>query len=244
MENTTAMSQLKLLVPAAICILAIALSVKLIPSISNDKDSSPASSPENTLTTTSADSRSQQETETKLERENQGSAQARRNLEKEFDELLPAQFPDQHSSLCDVNLEAGESLVLGGFKRSDGNYEFTKITVTPKVSEGNVMFYSIKAATMVLTEEKSSEFGYDALVSPAKTRIQKSLITSSGATAPSSDYFGFMSSPTIITAANQPGSISVGGSESAHVISTIAAPQGDGDSIRLRARIESPAGQP
>ncbi len=163
-------------------------------------------------------------------------------LEADFDRILPAQFPQQFSSICDVTLETGESLVLGGFRKADGNHEFTKITVTPKIGEGAGGNYSIKSTTLVLTPEKSSELGYDTLISPAKTRIQKGLIVDSNAHTGAGDYVQAMLAPLVVCTANTPATISVGNSESAHVISTLISPVEDAGSFRLRVRIESPEG--
>jgi hypothetical protein len=235
----------KLLIPSVICILAIALLVILLTK-KNEETSSSRSSTALTPTKSSTDNPNpnpeETDTKTKRGREDSDEALARREMEKEFDELLPAQFPEQFSSLCDVTLKPGESLVLGGFRKSDGNYEFAMITVTPNDFGEAVRNYTIKAATMVLSPERSSELGFDALVSPAKTRIQKNLVVSSEAITGAGDFVGVMTGPYAVAPANTSATISVGNSESAHVISTIITPQGDGDSIRLRARIESPAG--
>ena len=179
---------------------------------------------------------SDQPPQTKRDRHENGDAKALRELEAEFDEILPAQFPEQFSSLCDVTLKSGESLVLGGFRKSDGNYEFTMITVAPNDSGQ----YTTKATTMVLSPDRTSELGFDALVSPAKTRIQKSLIVDSGAIIGTGNFVEMMTGPYMTAPANTSSTISVGNSESSHVISTLVNPQNDGDSIRLRTRIESP----
>jgi hypothetical protein len=236
----------KLLIPSAICILAIALLVILLSPKKNDQTTSLDSSTETIPTKASTDSQNPKETDirTKRNREDHEATLALRQMEKEFDKLLPAQFPEQFSSMCDVTLEPGESLVLGGFRKSDGNYEFTVITVTPNDFGEAVRNYSIKATTMVLSPERSSELGFDALVAPSKTRIQKSLVVSSEAITGAGDFVGVMTGPYAVAPTNTPTTISVGNSESAHVISTLVNPQNDGDSIRLRTRIESPDDSP
>ena len=234
----------KLLIPSAICLLAVALWVMLLPpKKKNGKTSPSGSSAAITRTQASTERPSPEETDigTKREREDPGAALALRKMEKEFDELLPAQFPDQFSSLCDVTLNPGESIVLGGFKKADGNYEFTMITVTPNDSEEMEGQYTVKPTTMVLTPEKSSELGLGALVSPARTRIQKSIIIpTAGTITGAGGYVGIMTGPYVTAPADTPSSISLGNSERAHVISTMISPQEGGYSIRLRTRIESP----
>ena len=93
---------------------------------------------------------------------------------------------------------------------------------------------------MALTPERSSELGFDSLVSSAKIRIQKSLIVDSGAIIGTGNFVEMMTGPYMTAPANTSSTISVGNSESSHVISTLVNPQNDGDSIRLRTRIESP----
>ncbi|MEP2776044.1 MAG: hypothetical protein ABJQ29_14390 [Luteolibacter sp.] len=240
------MTQQKLLLPVAIFTLAVALSIILI-SRKNRNEANGSNFPaENASTTIPANVNPHErpEVESKLEREDPSAAIARRNLEKEFDELLPAQYPNQFSSLCDVTLEPGESLILGGFKTSDGNYEFTMMTVTPYHAGNGGNQYSIRAQNMTLTPEKSAEMGFDALISPAKTRIQKSHIVNSHDFDPSGDGVSISANPTLVTNANSPASITIGNAEGAHVISTFVTPQGDGESIRLRTRIESPTSLP
>lgn len=179
----------------------------------------------------------------KRTRHDDTDAKALREMEKEFDELLPAQFPEQFSSICDVTLEPGESLILGGFKKSDGNYEFTMITVDPNVSGELKGQYTTTAKTMVLSPERSSQLGFDALVSLARTRIQKGLVLDTETiirSISSGHYVGFMTSPSITNPANRSASIDLGYGEGSLVITALVTRDGEGGSIRLRTRIESP----
>lgn len=242
------MTPQKLLATAAICILAIALSVILIPSMNRNKDGSSGSSPNNTLTTTSADSRSTHITETKFEREDQGAAKALRELEIEFDKILPAQFPGQFSSLCDATLEPGETLVLGGFMKADGNYEFTMLEATPLGADGNplqtegsAVNYKVTTRTMGMSREKSSEMGLGSLISPAKTRIQKSIVFPAGQAPALTDITRVMTMPSVTTRPDGAATMSIGTDDQAYVMSLIVSPQDTGESLRIRTRIESPS---
>ncbi|MDP4721751.1 MAG: hypothetical protein NWR51_14140 [Akkermansiaceae bacterium] len=237
------MTKQKLLVPAAICLLAIALSIILISSESTDDAGNSASQAGNIAGAISANASSLQETEskTKHEREDPSAAIARRNLEKEFDEILPAQFPGQFSSICDVALKSDESLILGGFKTSKGNYEFTEVKVIPSEAGNGENQYLISVQSLILTPEKSAEIGFDTLVSPARTRIQKSLIVNSQDIDLSGDGVpSTLSIPPMVTNANSPATCSINYPGCGYAVSTMVSPQGDGESVRLRTRIEIP----
>lgn len=194
---------------------------------------------------------SDQPPQTKRDRHEGGDAKALRELEAEFDEILPAQFPDQPSSLCDATLEPGETLFLGGFGKADGNYEFTMLEAKPvgadgasRKTAGPAPQYKITTRTMSLSREKSSEMGLSSLISPAKTRIQKSIVFPSGETPPLGEITRVMTMPSATTRPDTAATISVGTDDQAYVISFIINPQEDSDSIRLRTRIESPDGFP
>lgn len=243
------MTQRKLLLPAAILSLAVALSINLISSKNNDESDKPDSPAENASTNTSTNSLDPQETEleTRREREDPSAAIARRNLEKEFDEILPAQFPNQNSSLCDATLSPGDTLFLGGFKKPDDSYEFTTMTVEPigtdaqpLKTEGTAPQYKVSMKILNMSAEKSTQIGLDSLVSTAKTRIQKS-ITFPPDELPQTDVdTKLLSMPTLIMKPGVPASLSVGSEEQAHAISLIVNPNDEDQSIRIRTRVESP----
>ncbi|MDP4625062.1 MAG: hypothetical protein NWT08_07980 [Akkermansiaceae bacterium] len=236
------MTQRKLLIPAGICLFTVALSIILISSRNNDGASEPDSSAENAPNSVSSQASPAQETvsETKREREDPEAAIARRNLEKEFDELLPAKYPQQYSSLCDVSLKLGESVILGGFKRSDGDYEFTRISVTPLNAADSRDQYSIKTEQLILTADKTTQAGLDSLLIPAKTQIQNYKVMTDEENFTSRDGITFQSRPTVITSADSTSLVMMGTDEGAIVMSFRVNPFADKESIRLRTRIETP----
>jgi hypothetical protein len=95
---------------------------------------------------------------------------------------------DGFSSLCDTTLSLGETLVLGGFRHADGNYEFTMLELKPTGADGAPMQegaadrYNVTATVFKLSREKSLEMGLGSLISPAITRIQKSIAFPPGET--------------------------------------------------------------
>jgi hypothetical protein len=248
----------KLLIPSAICILAIALVLALLSPKKNDRSSSSGSS---TLPADApTDSRNPGETDagtklrTKHERANSDEAQALREMEKEFDKLLPAKFPGQFSSLCDATLNPGETLVLCGFMTADGNYEFTTLEAKPIKADGTPLEpgeakdspsqYMVKTRSVIMSPEASSELGLGSLMSPARTRIQKSVVLPQGEVLLRPDKtVGVMTSPSVTLRPGTAVSISAGTEEKALVISMIVNPGDTKGSIRIRTRIESPVGE-
>lgn len=189
---------------------------------------------------------SDQQPQTKRSRQDEPDAKALRELEAEFDKILPAQFPEQFSSLCDATLQPGESLVLGGFRKADGDYEFTMLEVEPlgadgtRLQEGAAAQYKVTLKNFGLSREKSMESGFESLISPAMTRIQKSIAFPPGET-PSIDAQDMATMPTVVTRPDQTATIQMGSNEKAYMVSMIVSSEDSGKSIRIRTRIESPA---
>lgn len=191
--------------------------------------------------------------QTKRERKSGADAQALRELEIEFDRILPAQFPEQPSSLCDATLEPGESLILGGFRNSDGNYEFTILEVEPLKMDGTPLKpgemdgaplqYRVWTKSLTMSHEASLKIGLGSLISPAKTRIQKNLIFTSAEVMQvlRGDTAGASAMPSVTARADTRAVISAGTEQQAHVISMMASPVEGSESVRLRSRVESPA---
>lgn len=160
-------------------------------------------------------------------------------MENEFDRILPAQFPEQYSSLCDVSLKPGETLVLGGFRTTQGDLEFTTMQAEPTDTGNGQTGYLIKMKTMHLSADLSREIGLEHLISPARMRIQKSAVLSPDEAARMNSG-KIISTPSLLTKADEMATISVGSDHKAHVISLIASPGPDEASLRLRTRTESP----
>lgn len=186
--------------------------------------------------------------QTKRGRQDDADAKALRELEAEFDEILPAQFPDQFSSLSDATLEPGETLALGGFRKANGSYEFTFLEITPIAadgrphdSQGSLPVYAITMRTMEMSRGKSSQNGLDSLISPAKTRIQKIIVFPPGEIPQPDPNGGIMTMPSATVRPNSPAIMSVGTDDRAYVISLIVSPTDVANSIRIRTRVESPA---
>jgi hypothetical protein len=188
---------------------------------------------------------SDQPPQTKRGRHEDGDAKALRELEAEFDEILPAQFPEQFSSLCDTTLDPGETLVLGGFRKADGDYEFTMLEVEPigpdgtPWQEGAASQYKVTLMAFGLSREKSVEMGFGSLISPAMTRIQKSMSFPPGE-APSIDAEAVATMPSVVTRPDQYATIQMGANDKAYKVSMIVSREDTGKSIRIRTRVESP----
>ncbi len=162
------------------------------------------------------------------------------DLEKEFDEILPAQFPDQPSSLCDAELKPGETLVLGGFGSGDGGYEFTAIQAEMSVSDTGSTGFILRLKSFTMGRDASHEIGLESLISPAKTRIQKSVVFPPGESPWMDAASSVILAPMVAMDAGTPATINMGTKEQARVYSLIANPIGDDGSLRLRTRIENP----
>ena len=182
------------------------------------------------------------------------SAQALQEMEKEFDRILPAKSPTQSSSLYDACLKPGESLILGGFKTATGDYEFTAMQVDPADASFGRDSYIIRMKTMTMKPEKSRELGLGTLLSPARMRIQKGLILPSGDATWAESAVSVMTAPTVISKAGQTATVELATEQilevtpghfetvmKGHFVSVIADRGSDGQSARVRTRIESPA---
>lgn len=185
---------------------------------------------------------------TKRGRQDDADAKALRELEAEFDEILPAQFPEQFSTLCDASLNPGETLVLGGFRKADGNYEFTMLEAeplgvdgAPLQKEGAAPQYRIKAKTLAISHEASLEMGLDTLISPAKTRIQKNIVFPAGEFPRPDGYSRAMAMPSVTVRPDVAATISIGTDYESYVISLIVSPQDASATLRIRTRVESPS---
>jgi hypothetical protein len=178
-------------------------------------------------------------------RDRQDDAEALRELEAEFDEILPAIY-DGFSSLCDTTLSLGETLVLGGFRHADGNYEFTMLELKPTgadgapMQEGSADRYNVTATVFKLSREKSVEMGLGSLISPAITRIQKSVAFPPGE-APSIHAEAVAVKESFEIRPDQTAKTGTGTDSKAYRFSMIVSPEDTGKSIRIRTRVESPA---
>jgi len=243
-----------ILIPAILCAIAIVayISLKSMGHVLFETERDEAESGNTPPPIRESDSREQ--SLTKLERQDQSGAKALRELEIEFDEILPAKFPEQFSSLSDATLAPGEKLFLGGFRTADGNYEFTMLEADPIKADGTQLKpgeikdaplqYMVNTKTFVVRPEASSEFGLGSLISPAKTRIQKSVVSPSDETLLRPDNtVGMMTNPSLTLRPDTAASISVGTEKQARVISMIVSPGDTAESIRIRTRVETPIGQ-
>lgn len=186
--------------------------------------------------------------QTRRERPDDAGAKALRDLEAEFDKILPARFPNKFSSLCDTTLKPDETLVVGGFKKSNGNHEFTLVQVVPVAadgspfeSEGNAPSYKTKIWIVGLSGEESYKIGLDSLFSPAKTQIQKNRVFPPGET-PWLNAQDVSSGPYLTTKPDQAAFIQLGEDDKAFAISLIVSSTNTANSFRIRTRVESPAG--
>jgi hypothetical protein len=186
-----------------------------------------------------------QQPQTKRSRRNNADAKALRELEAEFDEILPALY-DGFSSLCDTTLTLGETLFLGGFRHADGNYEFTMLEFEPTGADGAPMQegaadrYIVTATVFKLSREKSEEMGLGSLISPAITRIQKSVAFPPGET-PSIHEEAVAIEQRFEIRPDQTARTGTGTDSKAYRFSMIVSPEDTGKSIRIRTRVESPA---
>jgi hypothetical protein len=167
--------------------------------------------------------------------------QSLKDIKREFDEILPAKYPDQYSSLCDANLKPGEVLILGGFKTADGQYEFNALQVHPSADPETPGSYRIENRSFVLSREQCAEHGLTDLLSPAPMRIQKSVVRPTSTLPQMLTNSGMvLSMPAVTAQSNLSANISIGMENQARAFSYAAEPGTDGESIRLRTRIESP----
>jgi hypothetical protein len=176
-------------------------------------------------------------TSTKSDRADAAYKKSLKEMEREFDEILPAQFPDQHSTLCDTNLKPGENLIIGGFKHADGNFEFSSLVVEKIEVDGS---NRVTMKTFIMSGERVTELGLDSLVSTAKKRIQQSIVFPPGDQSWMRSAVDMMTTPSITIKPGQLGAMSIGTDKNGLALSVITDPGSEGNSIRVRTRIESP----
>ncbi len=176
-------------------------------------------------------------TSTKSDRADAAYKKSLKEMEREFDEILPAQFSDQHSTLCDTNLKPGENLIIGGFKHADGNFEFSSLVVEKIEVDGS---NRVTMKTFIMSGERVTELGLDSLVSTAKKRIQQSIVFPPGDQSWMRSAVDMMTTPSITIKPGQLGVMSMGTDKNGLALSVITDPGSEGNSIRVRTRIESP----
>jgi hypothetical protein len=175
---------------------------------------------------------------TKSDRADAAYKKSLQEMEREFDEILPAQFPDQHSTLCDTYLKSGENLIIGGFKHADGNFEFSSLIVEEIEVDGSNQHF-VRMKTFIMSRERVTELGLDSLVSTAKKRIQQSIVFPSNDQSWMSSAVDVMTAPSITMKPGQLGVISVGTDKKGLALSVLTDSGSEGNSIRIRTRIES-----
>jgi hypothetical protein len=106
--------------------------------------------------------------------------------------------------------------------------------------EGAATSYKVTLMAFGLSREKSVEMGFGSLISPAMTRIQKSIAFPPGET-PSIDAQAVATMPTVVTRPDQTATIEMGANDKTYKVSMIVNPEDTGKSIRIRTRVESPA---
>lgn len=230
-----------LLLAAILGLVAILFSLKIISQSSHWPDDHHSAGERKNPSEAALDADINRSTPTKSDRADAAYKKSLQEMEREFDEILPAKFPDQFSSLCDANLEPGDHLILGGFKNADGNFEFNSLNLEAVEVDGTTQ-HVVHMKTFTMDQTSVSELGLDPLVSPAKKRIQQSIVFPAGQSSRMVSAIEIMSSPAIRVNPGQPGSINMGTDKQALVLSVITQPGDDGNSIRVRTRIESPAG--
>jgi len=244
-----------LLIPAILILLAglVFVGIKMKESASN-KDV-PSNNDKVTISHTTKGDASNESPLTKRERVERDDQKDFQKLEAEFDQILPAKYPNQLSALCDRTLKPEDTLILGGFKKADGTHEFTMLNVVAVSADGMPLTknattqdagiqYKIITRTVDLSDESAKEMGFDSLISPARTQIQNSLVLSND----DASFNIFMNADSIITpitAIVRPGQVgvmSVGTDEKAYVYSIRVDRVETDNSLRIRTRVESPAG--
>jgi hypothetical protein len=228
-----------LLLAVILALLAIIASVKVVTKNGNAAGNHTSESERKKSWETSFDSNSNEPTATKSDRADAAYKKSLQEMEREFDEILPVQFPDQHSTLCDTNLKPGENLIIGGFKHANGNFEFSSLIVEDIDVDGSTQ-HIVRMKTFIMSGERVTEFGLDPLVSSAKKRIQQSIVFAPGDQSWMRSADDVISMPSITMKPGQHGAINVGGDKKGLAMSVITDPGSEGNSIRVRTRIESP----
>lgn len=172
------------------------------------------------------------------ERPDDSEARRHRDLEKEFNEILPPRFSPDSTSLSDVSLKPGETLVLAGSKTAGGDYNFATFQVEAVEGEAGPS-YSVSTKTLTLSREQSEDFGLGSILSPARMRIQKNVILPPGENAWMQSASSFTSMPRVTTAADSATSLTLDTEDRLHIIDLIASPGDDGQSTRIRIRDQS-----
>jgi len=102
----------------------------------------------------------------------------------------------------------------------------------------------VRSKALIMSPEASSELGLGSLISPAKTRIQKSVVFPPDETLLRPDNtVGMMTMPSITLPPDTVASAQIGTEKQGRVTSIIVNPGDTKGSIRIRTRIESPAGE-
>lgn len=220
-------------------LLALLVSIKLITRNDNPTDNHISGSERTNFGNMPSDGEINGRSSTKRDRADAAYKKSLQEMEREFDEILPAQYPDQHSTLCDTNIKLGENLIIGGFNQADGNFEFSSLIVEEIEVDGSNR-HLVRMKTFIMSGERVTELGLDSLVSTAKKRRQQSIVFPPGDQSWMRSAVDVISMPSITMKPGQLGAISVGAAKKGLALSVITDLGSEGNSIRVRTRIESP----
>ncbi len=176
-------------------------------------------------------------------REDDPTARKRKEFQDRFDALLPPLDPGSESAICEVELQPGEGIVMGGFKMGDGRTKVSYLTPL-RVDSGpaGVAQYELRMQSFLLDDAALSGLGLDALSDGGRMR-QQQFTTSPEMRAEAADSSSagklLVSLPTVITQSDQRFTISTGKDGVGDSISGIMSPVAGGEGVILRARMEN-----
>lgn len=175
----------------------------------------------------------------KRDRPDAAYIKSRQEMDREFDKILPATFPDHNSSLCDTNLKLGDHLILGGFETKDGNFVFNSLNVQAIEVDGKTKHIA-KMTMFTMSPENVNKLGLDSLLSPAKKRIQQSIVFPAENPPWMDSPINMAWVPPITLDPGQRGSIETIKGQEGVVMSMISEPGSDENFTRIRTRLEIP----
>ena len=155
---------------------------------------------------------------TDSEKEREDIKKLRRELETARAQLEKITRPleqDVLSSTVDAEINPGETLVTGGYRTADGNYELTLITPRSVTLEDGREAIEVSSKILSVGSEFVGAHGLDTLATNAKNTLQhaeawmRDDVASALAAARDAEGAGVFSSPKITTLPSIPFSVSI-----------------------------------
>ena len=148
------------------------------------------------------------------------------------------------SSTVNAEINLGETLVTGGYKTADGNYELTFLTPCSVTLEGGREAIEIDSKVLSVGSDFVRSHGLETLATNTRNTLQHAEawmqddVSRTLAAARDAEGVGIFSSPKILTRLGESCNVNIGKTDGAQFSLETTVARGSNESFAIQARVE------